>query len=213
MRISCCRYTAARSPRESGQSCDDGRRMGPGIIIPVLLLAVVVPVAFVWARRRFKEPGSVAANCRRRRPIRLTSKALRTLESPPWRVVYEIGQARMGGVEHVLVGPGGIFAVVTSMDPMPSSGRRPGSARRRRRGDPARRARRCAAPVRDDERSSRHRSLGGERERGATQYRGVARCHRGRRSSPARLGGRCRRPDATAPRSRPPRSTSPGRPS
>ena len=61
-------------------------------------------------------------------------------------------------------------------------------------------------PVRDDERSSRHRSLGAN-ERGATQHRGDARCHRGRRSSPARLGGRCRRarrPAAPRPgRSRP----------
>jgi hypothetical protein len=56
--------------------------------------------------------------------IRLTSKALRTLESPPWRVVYEISQERMDGVEHVLIGPGGIFALVTSMDPMPHGRRR-----------------------------------------------------------------------------------------
>jgi len=93
--------------------------MGPGILIPVLLLAVAVPVAFVWARRRLKEPGSVAGELPSAPAIRLTSKAFRTLESPPWRVVYEIGQDRMSGVEHVLIGPGGIFAVVTSMDPMP----------------------------------------------------------------------------------------------
>jgi hypothetical protein len=93
--------------------------MGPGILIPVLLVAVVVPVAFVWARRRLKEPGSVAAELPSAPAIRLTSNALRTIESPPWRVVYEIGQDRMDGVEHVLIGPGGIFALVTSMDPMP----------------------------------------------------------------------------------------------
>lgn len=93
--------------------------MGPGIIIPVLLLAVVVPVGFVWARQRFKEPGSVAGELPSAPAVRLTSKALRELESPPWRVVYEIGPDRMDGVEHVLVGPAGIFAVVTSMDPMP----------------------------------------------------------------------------------------------
>jgi hypothetical protein len=93
--------------------------MGPGIIIPVLLLAVVLPVGFLWARRRFKEPGSVAGELPSAPAILLTSKALRTLESPPWRVVYEIGHDRMDGVEHVLVGPAGIFAVVTSMDPMP----------------------------------------------------------------------------------------------
>ena len=50
---------------------------------------------------------------------------MRTLESPPWRIVYEISPDRLGGVEHVLIGPAGIFAIVTSMDPMPPAGRRP----------------------------------------------------------------------------------------
>lgn len=93
--------------------------MGPGIIIPVLLVAVIVPLAFVWARRRFKEPGAIADELPTAPAARLTSNALRALESPPWRVVYEIGHERMDGVEHVLIGPAGIFAVVTSMDPMP----------------------------------------------------------------------------------------------
>jgi hypothetical protein len=93
--------------------------MGPGIIIPVLLVVVLVPVVFVWARRRFKEPGAVADELSSAPATRLTSNALRALESPPWRVVYEIAPERMNGVEHVLIGPAGIFAVVTSMDPMP----------------------------------------------------------------------------------------------
>jgi len=93
--------------------------MGLGIIIPVLVMAVVVPIVFVWARQRFKEPGPVAGELPSAPAVRLTSKALRTLESPPWRVVYEIGADRMDGVEHVVVGPAGVFALVTSMDPMP----------------------------------------------------------------------------------------------
>ena len=93
--------------------------MGPGIIIPVLIVAVVVPVVLVWARRQFKQPGAVADELPAAPAARLTSNALRALESPPWRVVYEISHDRMGGVEHVLIGPAGIFAVVTSMDPMP----------------------------------------------------------------------------------------------
>jgi hypothetical protein len=95
--------------------------MGPGIIIPVLLVAVVVPVGFVWARRRFKELSAVADELPSAPSTRLTSNALRGLASPPWRIVYEIGPERMDGVEHVLIGPGGIFAIVTSMDPMPES--------------------------------------------------------------------------------------------
>jgi hypothetical protein len=51
--------------------------MGPGILIPVLLVAVVVPVAFVWARRRFKEPASGADEPASAPAIRLTSNALR----------------------------------------------------------------------------------------------------------------------------------------
>ena len=94
--------------------------MGPGIIIPVLLLVVIVPVVFVWARRQFKEPGNVAGELATAPAARLTSNALRTLQSPPWRVVYEIAPERMSGVEHVLIGPGGIFAIETSMDPMPA---------------------------------------------------------------------------------------------
>ncbi|HZB39705.1 MAG TPA: hypothetical protein VE487_01995 [Ilumatobacter sp.] len=93
--------------------------MGPGIVIPVLLVAIVVPVALVWARRRFKEGGAVADELPAAPAARLTSNALRALDSPPWRVVYEIGHERLGGVEHVLIGPAGIFAMVTSMDPLP----------------------------------------------------------------------------------------------
>ena len=93
--------------------------MGPGIIIPVLLVAVVVPVAFVWARRRFKEHGEFGGESPTAPAVRLTSNALRTLASPPWRVVYEIAADRLDGVEHVLIGPSGVFAVETSMEPLP----------------------------------------------------------------------------------------------
>ena len=94
--------------------------MGPGIVIPVVLVAVVVPIGFVWARRRFKQPGAASEELSSAPAARLTSNALRALESPPWRVVYEINHERMGGVEHVVIGPAGIFAVTTSMDPMPA---------------------------------------------------------------------------------------------
>ena len=94
--------------------------MGPGIIIPVLLVAVVVPLAFVWARRRFKEQTSIGGERSTAPAIRLTSNALRGLESPPWRVVYEIAPDRMNGVEHVVVGPAGVYPIETSMDPLPA---------------------------------------------------------------------------------------------
>src|SRR5262245_22925549 len=93
--------------------------MGPGIVIPVVVIAVVVPIVFMWARRTFKEAGGETADEVTPPSGLLTSNALRRLPSPPWRVVHEIAAERLGGVEHVLIGPGGIFAVDTSMDPMP----------------------------------------------------------------------------------------------
>ena len=96
--------------------------MGPGIIIPVLLVVVVVPLAFVWAKRYLKDGAGGLAD----EPIvapsaRLTSNALRELPSPTWRVVYEIAEERLGGIGHVLLGPAGIFAVQTSMEPPPAA--------------------------------------------------------------------------------------------
>lgn len=94
--------------------------MGPGIVIPLVVLAVVVPTALMWAKRNFKDTGesdrAVSAPA-----TRLTSNALRDLPAPPWRVVYEIPDTRLGGVEHVLIGPPGIFAVTTSMEPLPEA--------------------------------------------------------------------------------------------
>jgi hypothetical protein len=94
--------------------------MGPGIVIPVALIAIVVPVAFIWAKQTFKDRAVGSGD----EPVMLpsallTSKALRTLPTPPWRVVYEIADDKLGGVGHVLIGPPGVFAVTTSMDPLP----------------------------------------------------------------------------------------------
>lgn len=96
--------------------------MGPGIIIPVVLLVIIVPVVGVLAKRYLKDG---VAN-QRDEPVvapsaRLTSTALRELPTPPWRVVYEIAEDKLGGPGHVLIGPPGVFAVVTSMDPMPTA--------------------------------------------------------------------------------------------
>lgn len=95
--------------------------MGLDIIIPVVVLLIVVPLGFSWARRNFKDQrpdvddGFVAPS------DRLTSDALRQLESPPWRVVYEVPHDRLDGIGHVLIGPAGIFALRTTMDPLPKA--------------------------------------------------------------------------------------------
>lgn len=94
--------------------------MGPGIIIPVLILAFVVPVGFTWAKRL--KAGAIGGSAGDVLPpaSKLTSKVFRELPTPTWRVVYEIGETKLGGVEHVLIGPPGVFAVRTSMDPLPA---------------------------------------------------------------------------------------------
>ena len=96
--------------------------MGPGIIVPLVVLAVVLPVAFTYAKRYLRDG---VQNRPDEPPVPpsdlLTSKALRDLPNPRWRVVYEIGEERLGGPGHVLIGPPGIFAVMTTMDPMPTT--------------------------------------------------------------------------------------------
>ena len=90
-------------------------------------LSVVGTVAVVRTRRAFKaladdrvpDPNTDAAAGRA--AVRLTSGALQTLPSPPWRVVYEVGPDRLTGAEHVLIGPAGAFAVTTTVDPLPTA--------------------------------------------------------------------------------------------
>lgn len=96
--------------------------MGPDIIIPVIVVAVLVPGAIVWAKKNFKDrvgadhdDGAVPPS------DRLTSNALRELSTPPWRVVYEVAPGRLGGIGHVLIGPAGVFALRTTMDPLPQT--------------------------------------------------------------------------------------------
>lgn len=93
--------------------------MGPGIYVPLVLVAIVVPTVFAWARKRFKESPTDGDGVSSAPSVRLTSNALRGLAAPPWRVVYEIAGDKLGGVEHVVIGPAGIYAVQTSMDPPP----------------------------------------------------------------------------------------------
>ena len=98
--------------------------MGPEIIIPIALVAVIVPAALTWAKRNLRDPAKGGLDLDDAGPPaggRLTSTALRELPSPPWRVVYEIPDDKLGGVEHVLIGPAGVFALQTSMDPNPTA--------------------------------------------------------------------------------------------
>jgi hypothetical protein len=94
--------------------------MGLNIIVPVVIVLIVMPTVFVWARKRFKQGGESATIDAGSDPSRrLTSNALRSLPAPPWRVVYEVADDKLGGVEHVVIGPSGVFAVRTSMSALP----------------------------------------------------------------------------------------------
>ena len=93
--------------------------MGPGIIIPLILVVVIVPFGLAWAKK-LKDSVNSADGPASTAQSRLTSHALRELATPPWRVIYEIADDKLGGIEHVLIGPAGTFALQTSMDPLPS---------------------------------------------------------------------------------------------
>lgn len=94
--------------------------MGLDIIIPVVLIVIIAPTALVWAKKTFKDGAGGGLDDDVVTPSdRLTSNALRALECPPWRVVYEVAPNKLGGIGHVLIGPAGTFAIQTSMEPLP----------------------------------------------------------------------------------------------
>ncbi len=97
--------------------------MGLDIIVPVVLIVIIVPTAVIWAKKTFKD-GAVGRDADEAviaPSDRLTSNALRELQSPPWRVVYEVAPEKLDGIGHVLIGPAGAFALQTSMDPLPAA--------------------------------------------------------------------------------------------
>ena len=93
--------------------------IGPGIIIPIVAVVVVVAVGFIAFRRYLN---SIKPDAESNVPsgARLTAAALHRLPSPPWRIVYEIANDSLGGIDHVLIGPAGIFAITTSLSTMPA---------------------------------------------------------------------------------------------
>lgn len=91
--------------------------VSPGILISLVALTVAVFVGLLIYRRFLANLAPDAAA----RPVsggRLTSERLRELPAP-WRVVHEIADDRLGGVDHVVVGPPGIIAISTSMTDRP----------------------------------------------------------------------------------------------
>lgn len=92
--------------------------MGPGIVIPLVILPIAVIGVFIWYRRSIArmQPSATKAVS----GVRLTADALHRLASPPWRVVYEIDTA-LGGIDHVVVGPPGVIAITTVVADLPDA--------------------------------------------------------------------------------------------
>lgn len=88
--------------------------MSLGIIIPIALLFVLLGGGLTWYKQTMQNmaPGSTP---RQVNGARLTSERLRELPTPPWRFVFEISEDKLGGVDHVIIGPSGVIAVSTQM--------------------------------------------------------------------------------------------------
>jgi hypothetical protein len=91
-------------------------RVDLGIVIPLIVLPIALVGVFVWYRRSIA--GMRADQAKPVSGLRLTAEALHRAPSPPWRVVYEVGGA-LGDVDHVLVGPPGVTAIITVVGDRP----------------------------------------------------------------------------------------------
>lgn len=94
--------------------------MDTGIAISLVVLLILLVIGTV-VYRRFLRSMAPDTNIRPVGGARLTSERLRSLPSPPWRMVYEIADDRLGGVDHVIIGPPGIIAVSTVMTDRPDA--------------------------------------------------------------------------------------------
>ncbi len=91
----------------------------PTVLIPFVLTLAALVGFYVWYRNKMKDLAVDTDD----RPIpgaRLTAERLRVLPSPPWRVVYEVGEKHLGPIDHVIVGPIGVLAVETMTSARPS---------------------------------------------------------------------------------------------
>lgn len=88
------------------------------IIVPTVLVLAAMALFYAWYRRKLSDLDP-SDDVRALPGARLTAERLRTLSSPPWRVVFEIGPKHFGDVDHVVIGPGGPIAIETNMTDRP----------------------------------------------------------------------------------------------
>ncbi|MEM1332161.1 MAG: hypothetical protein AAGG08_01780, partial [Actinomycetota bacterium] len=90
-----------------------------GIVITASVIALVMSGAFLWYRRKIEAmkptDGPVPSG------VRLTAERLRSLPTPPWRIVHEVPDDRLGGADHVAIGPSGVFAIRTVLGDRPTT--------------------------------------------------------------------------------------------
>lgn len=94
--------------------------MRVSVLIP-LVLGIVALVAFWFWYRRAIARMSPDSDDRAPAAVRLTSERLSSLSSPGWRVVHEVPADRLGGVDHVVIGPPGVIAIETVLSDRPTA--------------------------------------------------------------------------------------------
>jgi hypothetical protein len=89
------------------------------IAISLIVLAILIVGGYA-IYRRYIASMHVDSDVRPVNGARLTSERLQQLPSPPWRFVLEIGGDRLGGIDHVIIGPSGVIAASTLMFDRPA---------------------------------------------------------------------------------------------
>jgi hypothetical protein len=85
-----------------------------GIIVPIVLLFIFIGGGLAVYKRTMQNMAPESTT-RHVNGARLTSDRLRALPTPPWRFVFEISEDKLGGVDHVIIGPSGVIAVSTQV--------------------------------------------------------------------------------------------------
>jgi hypothetical protein len=84
------------------------------IILPTIAIIVLIVGGYWWYRRAMRKMAP-DETVRSVNGARLTSERLGRLPTPPWRFVFEVPGDRLGGIDHVVIGPSGVIAVTTLM--------------------------------------------------------------------------------------------------
>lgn len=81
-------------------------------ILGTLAVAVVTVGGYLRYKRYIASLSASSSTPMLSPAVRLTSEALRNMPSP-WRVVHEIGADKLGGIDHVAIGPTGVFCLLS----------------------------------------------------------------------------------------------------